>query len=144
MWRLCSKIYFIGNSFWKFNEVRSERGDFNSCGKWSFYVVVVVGVVSLLLFRLPMAILLWLALVIFVSVSLARENLRGLWENPKHKIRTLLLDETAAGAAWAERARIMLGLMSMMDLLETEENISEIVNKISKYISKVYIHNWFS
>ena len=28
----------------------------------------------------------------------------------------------------------MLGLMSMMDLLETEENISEIVNKISKYI----------
>ena len=28
----------------------------------------------------------------------------------------------------------MLGLMSMMDLLETEENISEIVKEISKYI----------
>jgi hypothetical protein len=28
----------------------------------------------------------------------------------------------------------MLGLMSMMDLFETEENISEIVNKKSKYI----------
>ena len=42
--------------------MRSERGDFNSCGKWSsggvtFNAVVVVGVVSLLLFRLPMAIL---------------------------------------------------------------------------------------
>ena len=35
MWRLCSKIYFIGNSFWKIYEVRSERGDFNSCGKCS-------------------------------------------------------------------------------------------------------------
>ena len=63
MWKLCSKIYLIGNSFWKFYEVRSERGDFNSCGKWSsrvlstFNAVVVVGVVSLLLFRLPMAIL---------------------------------------------------------------------------------------
>ena len=30
-----------------------------------------------------------LALVIFVSVSLMRENLRGLRENLKHKIRTL-------------------------------------------------------
>ena len=39
MWRLCSKIYFIGNSFWKFYEVRSERGDFNSCGKWSSRVL---------------------------------------------------------------------------------------------------------
>ena len=38
MWRLCSKIYFIGNS-WKFYEVRSERGDFNSCGKWSSRVL---------------------------------------------------------------------------------------------------------
>ena len=35
MWRLCSKIYFIGNSFWKFYEVRSKRADFNSYGKWS-------------------------------------------------------------------------------------------------------------
>ena len=39
MWRLCSRIYFIGNSFWKFYEVRSERGDFNSCGKWSSRVL---------------------------------------------------------------------------------------------------------
>jgi hypothetical protein len=30
-----------------------------------------------------------LALVIFVSVSLIREHLRGLKENFKHKIRTL-------------------------------------------------------
>ena len=39
--------------------MRSERGDFNSCEKWSSSVlpaVVVVGVVSLLLLRLPMAI----------------------------------------------------------------------------------------
>ena len=73
-----------------------------------------------------------------MSVSLARENLRGFWENPKHKIWTLLLDETAAGAAWAERARIMLGLMSMMDLLETEENISEIVKYIFRHFKKSY------
>ena len=39
MWRLCSKVYFIGNSFWKFYEVRSERGDFNFCGKWSSRVL---------------------------------------------------------------------------------------------------------
>ena len=39
MWRLCSKIYFIGNSFWKFYDVRSERGDFDSCGKWSSRMV---------------------------------------------------------------------------------------------------------
>ena len=32
-----------------------------------------------------------LAVVIFVSVSLIRENLRGLRENLKHKIRTLEL-----------------------------------------------------
>ena len=36
---LWSKIYFIENSFWKFPEVWSERGDFNSCGKWSTRVL---------------------------------------------------------------------------------------------------------
>ena len=36
MWRLCSKIYFIGNSFWKFYEVRSEREDFNSDWSWPY------------------------------------------------------------------------------------------------------------
>ena len=39
MWRLYSKIYFIRNSFWKFYEVRSKMGDFNSCGKWSSRVL---------------------------------------------------------------------------------------------------------
>ena len=39
MWRLCSKIYFIGNSFWKFYEVRSKRGELNSFGKWSSRVL---------------------------------------------------------------------------------------------------------
>ena len=42
MWRLCSKIYFIRNSFWKFYELRSERWDFNSCGKWSSRVLPVM------------------------------------------------------------------------------------------------------
>ena len=45
--------------FLKFYEVRSERWNFNSCEKWSstFNALVVVGVVFLLLFRLPTAIL---------------------------------------------------------------------------------------
>ena len=35
---LWSKIYFIRNSFWKFYEMRSERGDFNWCRFWSSLV----------------------------------------------------------------------------------------------------------
>ena len=35
MWVLWSKIYFIRNSFWKFYEVRSEKGDFNWCRFWA-------------------------------------------------------------------------------------------------------------
>ena len=34
MWRLHSKIHFIWNSFWKFYEVRSKRGDLNFCWQW--------------------------------------------------------------------------------------------------------------
>ena len=35
MWTLWNKIYFIKYSFWKFYEVRAERGDFNWCWFWS-------------------------------------------------------------------------------------------------------------
>ena len=35
MWTLWDKIYLIKNSFWKFYEVRSERGDFNWWWFWS-------------------------------------------------------------------------------------------------------------
>ena len=60
MWRLCSKIYFIWNSFWKFYEVKSERGILilveNSSLGGHLYAIEVVGLVSLLLFRLSMVI----------------------------------------------------------------------------------------
>ena len=58
MWTLWNKIYFIKNSFWKFYEVKSERGDFNWCWFWSSFDAVVVFVTSqTLLFRLALAIM---------------------------------------------------------------------------------------
>ena len=60
MWH---EIYLIKNSFWKIYEVRFERGDFNWCRFWAFWVCTYFDTVGvevktfLLLFRLALAIL---------------------------------------------------------------------------------------
>ena len=56
MWSFWNKIYLIKNSFWKFYEVRSERGDFNWCRFWASWVC------TYFFFRLALAILWFYAL----------------------------------------------------------------------------------
>ena len=93
MWRLCSKIYFIGNSFWKFYEVRSERGDFNSCGKWSSRVPALMLWWSLAWFPYFYSDWLWFELYIFGHCPLPKFGIKPKqnWPNFRKQQRFKLL-----------------------------------------------------
>ena len=93
MWRLCSKIYFIWNRFWKFYEVRSKRGDFNSCWQWSSRVAALMLWWSLAWFPYFYSDWLWFELYIFGHCPLPKFGIKPKqnWPNFRKQQRFKLL-----------------------------------------------------